>query len=382
MNTLLSEEQAALEDQCLKLLRNEWPLEKAIKVLGPRGPRHSPELWKTLVDAGWLGFPFSSELGGADGELTDLGVIYRAAGECVVPSTYYSCMFGGLLVDALATAAQKQELLAPMIAGEHLITSAYAEPHAAELPGLFTAAATRVGESWVLNGTKSFVADLGSADIVLVLARIHQISDSAGWGLFAIRKDELRERVRQTDAFGATPLWEIQLEKLKLPLDALVGGLEAASNTREVFEDVVQKATALQCMEMAGGIAGILRFTVDYVKERQQFGKPIGTKQAVQHLLANISMSLDGVRVAALKALFLAAQRRKEAGRAVSLAKVALGEAYVNATITCGQLWGAMGYSRETGLYLWVERAKVTDVWLGTRSSHLKKLANYMELAR
>jgi 3-oxocholest-4-en-26-oyl-CoA dehydrogenase beta subunit len=380
VNTLLSEDQRALEDNCRKLLQQEWPLQTAIKVLAPAGPRHSPQLWKQLVEAGWLGYPFTAALGGADGELTDLGVIYRVAGEYLVPSSYYSCMFAGLLIDVLATAAQKQTLLAPMIAGQHLITAAYSEPHAAEESRLFKTCATRVGDEWVLNGSKSFVADLGSADIVLVLARIRAVSDHTGWGVFAVPKAKLGIGVRRTEAFGATPLSEIVFENLELPMDTLLGDMEAAGKTLAAFDDVVQKATALQCMEMSGGISGALKFTTDYMKKRIQFGKPLGANQAVQHMLANVAMNLDGVRVAALKAVFLAAKQRPNAARAVSLAKVALGEGYVNATITCGELWGAMGYARETGLYLWSERAKVTDVWHGTRAHHLRKLANHMGL--
>jgi alkylation response protein AidB-like acyl-CoA dehydrogenase len=286
-----------------------------------------------------------------------------------------------LLVNALGTAVQKQDLLAPMIAGDLLLTTAYAEPQAAEQSRLFKTTAARIGDEWVLHGEKAFVADLSSVDVVLILARLRAISDHAGWGLFAVRRGILGfGGVRQTDAFGATPLYEIKLDGLKLPLDALLGGIEAATRTLAVFEDTIQKATALQCMEMAGGIAGALKLTVAYLKEREQFGKPLGANQAVQHLLANIGISLDGARVAALKALFLAVNNRQEAGRAVSMAKVVLGEAYVNATITCGQLWGAMGYSRETGLYLWAERAKVTDAWYGTRASHLKRYAKQLEL--
>ena len=379
MNTLLSADQQALQESCHALLQKEWPPARAIETLGPGGSAHSRELWMKLAEAGWLGFPFSSEIGGGEADLTDLGVIYRAAGQRLVPTSFYSCLFAGMLVDALATSTQKKDLLGPMIAGNLILTTAYAEPQAAETTRLFTAAATAHGHEWILSGVKSLVADLGSADVVLILARLRLASEAGGWGLFAVRKDVLKERLRRMPAFGSTSLWEIKLDQLKLPMECLLGGLAVADNTLVAFEKTVEKATALMCMEMAGGIQGVLDFTVAYVKERKQFGRPLGANQAVQHMLANMVIALDGARIAALKALFLVAKGRA-AGRSLAIAKVCLGETYVNATITSQQLCGAMGYSRETGLYLWSERAKVTDVWFGTRASHLQALTRHMGL--
>jgi alkylation response protein AidB-like acyl-CoA dehydrogenase len=231
----------------------------------------------------------------------------------------------------------------------------------------------------VLNGTKAFVADAGTADVILVVTRIQSISDQMGWGLIAVERAQLDGRTERTPAFGGVPLFEVDLGGLEVPADALLGGFEAVAGTLAAFTDVVERATALQCMEMAGGIAAVLDRTIEYVKERKQFDQPIGSKQAVQHMLANIAMHLDGARVAALKALYLKA-RGRPASRAISIAKIALGEGYTNATIAAQQLWGAMGFARETGLYIWSERAKVTDVWLGTRASHLRRLAAHMGL--
>jgi alkylation response protein AidB-like acyl-CoA dehydrogenase len=379
VNTLLSEDQAELENVCRRLLEREWPLEQALRALEPGGTGHSPELWQTLVDAGWIGYPFPPDVGGGGGDLIELGLIYRAAGERLVPHSFYSAMFAGLLIDALGSEAQKRSLLAPLIAGEHLITVACAEPHAAEETRLFRTRASRVGDRWVLKGTKAFVADAGTAQVLLVLAAVHAVSERLGWGVFAVDTRHLSGRIERTSAFGGVPLFQIDLTGVEIPQDALLGGMDAVGSTLAVYGDTVEKATALQCMEMAGGIGAVLSRTVDYVKERMQFDQPIGSKQAVQHLLANISMHLDGARVAALKALYLKA-RGLPASKAVSIAKVALGEGYTNATITAQQLWGAMGYARETGLYLWTERAKVTDAWLGTRASHLRRLAAHMGL--
>lgn len=379
MNTLLSAEQAELEGYCQKLLEREWPLEKAIQALKPGGSGHSPELWRSLVEAGWLGYPFSSDFGGADGSLIDVGLIYRAAGERLVPHSFYSAMFAGLLVDALGTVAQKRALLAPQIAGQKIMTVAFAEPHAADEIRLYSTRASQVAGRWTLRGTKAFVADAGTADTILILSTIQANSERAGWGLFAASRAQLAERMHRTSAFGGVPLYQIRLDGLELPGDALLGGIAAADRTLDAFNDVLEKNTALQCMEMVGGIRAVLQKTIEYVTTRQQFDRPIGTNQAVQHMLANIAMHLDGARVAALKALYLKAHGR-DAARAISTAKVVIGEGYVNATIIAQQLWGSMGYARETGLYLWTERAKLTDSWLGTRAGHLRKVAGHMGL--
>lgn len=379
MNSLLSEEQAALEQFCQKLLEKEWPIEKAVKILGEGKAGHSPELWKTLVDAGWLGLPFSTDFGGAGGDLIDLGLVYRAAGEALVPASFYSAMFAALLVDRVATDEQKAALLPAIIAGSKMATVAWSEPSAPENARFFTTSATRRGGGWVLSGTKSFVPYLELADTVLVLARTRSNSDRSGWGLFAVDSAALKDATTRVSALGSEALYELRLDDVALPADALLGGDAAIATTLADFDDVVEQATALQCMEMVGGTASVLNRTIAYVAERRQHGRELGTFQAVQHLLANVGIQLQGGRVAALNALFQKAKGR-EAVRDVAVAKVALGEAYSSATITAHQVWGAMGYARETGIYLWAERAKVTDAWFGTRASHLRRLAGEMEL--
>jgi len=379
VNTLLSSEQIELENYCQKLLENEWSLEKAIKAFEPEGSRHSPELLKTLAEVGWLGMPFAEKYGGAGTNLIDLGLVYRASGEYLVPSSFYSSVFAALVIDALGSEEQKLSLLSAVIAGKTLATVAQGEAHAVEEFRLFKSKATRVGDTWVLKGGKAFVADAATAGLVLVLARIHDVSEYTGWGVFAVDAQQLQGRIRANHAFGNIPLSSIDLDDLAVPYSALLGGEDAIASTLDIYTGVVEKATALQCMEMVGGINAVLNRTVAYVKEREQFGRPIGANQSVQHMLADIAIHLDGARVAALKALFLVSEGRP-AARAISMAKTMLGEGYVNATITAQQVWGSMGYARETGLYLWTERAKVTDVWHGTRNSHLRRVATLMGL--
>jgi 3-oxocholest-4-en-26-oyl-CoA dehydrogenase beta subunit len=377
VDTQLSEDQVALEDSCRKLLEREWPLEDALATLGPGGSGHSSQLWDRLVEAGWLGLPFAADLGGAGGDLVDLGLCCRAAGERRVPNTFHSCIFAGLLVDRLGSEAQKKQYLEPIIAGGALATVAYCEPHAAEEPRLFKTTAARTESGWVLDGVKTFVPDVETAPVVLVLASTRFNSDRTGWGLFAVTRDRIVGRARRHGALGADPLYRIDLEKVEVPRDALLGGESALPQTLDIFNDVVEQATALQCMEMVGGASAVLSRTVEYVSERQQHGRAIGSFQAVQHMLANVAIQLDGARVAALQALFVKA-RGQSAAREVAIAKIAAGETFSSATVAAHQVWGAMGYARESGLYLWSERAKVTDARFGTSARHLHKLADLM----
>ncbi len=377
MDTQLSEDQAALEASCQKLLEKEWPLDQAMKTLGPGGSGHSSRLWAALVEAGWLGLPFSVDLGGAGGDLIDLGLCYRAAGERRVPNTFHSCVFAGLLIDRLGSEAQKIRYLQPIIAGASLATVAYSEPHAAEQALLFKTTATRVGNGWVLSGVKEFVPDVETADVMLVLANARANADRADWGLFAVARDRVAGGVHRHRALGGEALYRVELNKVHVPADALLGGEAALPHALGAFQDVVEQVTALQCMEMTGGASTVLKRTVEYVSERQQHGRAIGSFQAVQQMLANVAIQLDGARVAALQALFLKSKGRA-AAREVAIAKIASGELYTCATTTAHQVWGAMGYARESGVYLWSERAKVTDARFGTAASHLRKLADLM----
>src|SRR5699024_2813063 len=138
------------------------------------------------------------------------------------------------------------------------------------------------------------------------------------------------------------------------------------------------KATALQTMEMVGGMKKVIQMTVDYVSHRKQFGIPIGAFQAVQHHLANLSIYSDGAELAAYQAVNILSNG-EDAVRETSIAKAVASKAYKEITIMDHQLWGGMGYSTESDLYLWSNRAKATELSFGTRDYHLKKLYQFVK---
>jgi alkylation response protein AidB-like acyl-CoA dehydrogenase len=133
-------------------------------------------------------------------------------------------------------------------------------------------------------------------------------------------------------------------------------------------------------MEMVGGTSAVLERTVEYVKGREQFGRPIAAFQAAQHHVANIRIALDGARLAAYQATWWVG-RGELAERELAIAKLKCGEVYKDATLTAHQLHGGMGYLRETDLHFWSERAKATELQGGAYDVQIRRLERALHLA-
>jgi alkylation response protein AidB-like acyl-CoA dehydrogenase len=148
---------------------------------------------------------------------------------------------------------------------------------------------------------------------------------------------------------------------------------------KETIDQTLEQATALQCVEMVGGAQEVLRMTVEYVKQRIQFERPIGSFQAVQQQLANVCTGIDCARYASYQAVWFLTEGQPSA-KEVSLAKAWTSDVYKNATLVSHQLHGGIGYTLEYDLYLYSNRAKASEIWLWTRDYHLQRLADELGL--
>lgn len=371
MDTLLGEDEIALERHCHKVLEQEWPLVDAIRTLGPGGSGHDERIHAMLAEAGWIGLTLPEDLGGAGMGLVEQGLVYRAAGYHLVPASYYAAVHAALLMGRLATKDQAEELLPPLLQGASLACVASAEPHASDTPELWRTSARSTPSGWSLSGRKWFVPFAGISQTVLIVCAIRDAWETPGWGVFAVPAQRLKPRLQST--LGGEKFYEIAFEDLDVGPEALLGGAQAIELTLAAFTEVREAVACLQVMEMVGGVQAVLDRTTNYVKERIVFGKPVGANQAPQHMLANIYIALSGVRVVALRALSMKA-KGEDVDRTLPLAKLAAGKLFADATISAHQLWGSMGYARETGLFLWSERAKVTDATSGSRRFHKRAL--------
>jgi alkylation response protein AidB-like acyl-CoA dehydrogenase len=379
MRLALSDDQSAFARECRRLFDKEWSTARVREVATPAGSGHYDQLHQRIAEAGWLEIAASAPDDDEFGTLVELGIAYQEAGRALAPTTLYSCVFAELLLRRCADSITAQELNDQVASGAMLATVAYLEPdgRSVDLDGDLGTVASRDGEGWILNGRKTFVLNAASADKLLVTARIVDSARPAAASVGVFVVDAQAGEIGQVpyDTFGHDSQSEVTFDAVMLPADALLAGPLEAPAWEEFFGVVVDEVTALLCMEMVGGAERVLEDTAAYVAQREAFGRPIGTFQAVQHTLANVAIDVAAARVASRYAVW-AVCAKQDARREVSVAKSWISRVYKDATLAAHQLFGGAGYVREADLHLWSQRAKATEPLFGGRVSHLRRLAS------
>ena len=321
-------------------------------------------LWQSLAEMGAFGLAVEPEFGGEGAGLYELGLLFSEAGRALCPTVVYSTLVFGVAAQRLAGPDQAKRLLPALARGELKATTALWNPaDAGDVRPVFTA--ERAEGGWTLTGQQLFVANAAVADVVLLTARVQNFTEPGrvlaffakpggpGWLTDPVRTQSGDKQAR------------LALDNFFIAdADAFAGADDDGIDETDLHW-VANAAVALQCMEMAGGAVAVLDRTVDYIKVREQFNRPIASFQAAQHHVANMRMAIDGARLTANQAVWWIGTGRL-APRAVAIAKMQASEAYKWATLTAHQLHGGMGYVRETDLHLWSERAKATEIQGGT----------------
>ncbi len=371
MDLGLNEVQQMLKSSAREFLSQESPLTLARAMEeDPRG--YTDELWRQLVGLGWTGLVFPEHYGGTGGNFLDLAVLLEEMGRSLVPGPFFSTVvLGGLTVLDAGTDAQKQELLPRICSGKLMMTMALTEPSASYEPWGIETTATRQGDGFLINGTKLFVADAQAADLMLVVARTSSESDSAhGITLFLVPAASQDITVSSLNTIASDRQCEVTLDQVIVPAESVLGQV---GEGWPVVQRALQRAVAGKCVEMLGGADAVLEMTVEFVKQRTQFGRPVGSFQAVQHHCADMATDVEGSR----NIVYQAAWRIAEGGpadREVSMAKAWMSGAYQRVCATAHQCHGAIGFTKEHDLQLYTRRAKVLELTYGDANFH-KELA-------
>lgn len=361
MDFSLSDEQVLLRDSARDFLKQEWPIPELRRMLDANEASSAADaFWLKIVELGWPGLLVGEDKGGLGLGVFDLTVLMEECGRRLVPGTLHaSGILAALAIEALGNAAAQQRYLSDIAEGGLKATVGVYE----------------LGSGWTTmllqppsNGTvtKRYVPDAAAASLILVLNR------TAGNAVeLAVAHEAHVANLRSMDV--TRPLFEVVCKTEKLE--------RIGEGTLAEMQAVLDKATVALAAEMVGGAAQLLERTVDYVKNRKQFGRAIATFQAVQHKAADMLVAVEKGRTAVYYAAAVADEQPDILGQAASIAKATANATFVDAGQKAIQLHGGLGFTWEQDLHLYLKRAKACEFTLGDTKWHLDRIAHGLGLS-
>jgi alkylation response protein AidB-like acyl-CoA dehydrogenase len=322
-------------------------------------------LWRSVVEQGWTGLAVPESYGGLELGVVELAAVFEETGRVCMPGPFLANTFGAALIDSMGSPAQKALFLGAVASGEKRVTVALLEDGANwDLDAVQCRAALH-HQAFVLTGEKHFVLDAAVADTILCVAR-------AGNELIVlpVARDAKGLSIKSTPSMDAT-------RKLSVVTfdDVRVDQAHALAGERAALQKAVDVATVALCAEMVGGMQWILETTVEYAKTRQQFGRPIGSFQAVQQQCADMLLWTESSRSATYFAAWAMTHGVPEAGLAVSVAKAYCSDAHREVANRGVQVHGGIGFTWEHDLQLYYKRSKSSETLFGDATLHRERIA-------
>ncbi|MDX9996440.1 MAG: acyl-CoA dehydrogenase family protein [Phenylobacterium sp.] len=377
MDFNFTDEQTMLRDTVASYLADNYDFEKRRGVVTAE-PGWRPQVWKAFADElGILGAAFSEELGGLGGGYVENMIVMEEFGKKLVVEPYLGTVVigGGFLKHGKPAGAA--ELIGRIIAGEAVFAFAYAEPQGRYALADLKTTAKKDGAGWTLNGHKAVVVGAPWATHLIVTARTGGAQREAqGVSVFIVPKDAKGVTTRDYPTVDGQRASEVYFENVSLPAEALVG---PEGQALPLVERVVDEAITASCAEACGVLAKLHEGTLEYTKQRKQFGVPISTFQVLQHrmvdMFINVEQSISMTYMATIK---VASDDAVERGKAASAAKVQIGKACRFVGQNAIQLHGGMGMTDEMAIGHYFKRATMIESAFGNTDHHL---ARYEALA-
>jgi alkylation response protein AidB-like acyl-CoA dehydrogenase len=345
--------------------------EQAVRAQMSSARGWDPDVWKQMAEEiGLAGLIVPEEYGGAGFGPVELCLVMEEMGRTLACSPFLaSSVAATQALLACADEATKKTLLPQLATGDTLATLATAEPNGRwDIAGIEMQARSK-DDGWLLDGRKRFVLDGHNADVLLVAARTDE-----GIGLFQVDAD--------ASGLSRTPIPELDLTRklTDVELAATPATLVSSGDQTAALEQVLAFVVAALAAEQVGGAQTCLEMATDYAKTRLQFGRPIGSYQAIKHKCADMLCEVEFAKTAAYNALFTAAEAPDELREAAAIAKSYCSEAYFHAAAENIQIHGGMGFTWEHPAHLYFKRAKASELLYGDGAHHREALANQLGL--
>ena len=378
MNFTLNETQEMLRDTLARFLADTYDFDKRRAMIASETGR-DPGVWRALAtELGILGAPFAEEQGGLGGDAVETMIVMEQLGEAIAIEPYLqTVVIGGGALKAVGGAIA-DDLIPQIIGGEAVIAFAYAEPQGRyELHNLRTTAkkdpgsGSGAGGGWVLNGHKAVVYAAPWATHLLVTARTGGAQrEESGVSLFLVEANRpgiVRRDYPTVDGFRAS---EIYFENASIPTDALLGDEGGAL---PLIERVVDEATAAVCAEGTGVMRRLHAGTMDYAKQRKQFGRAIADFQVLQHRMVDMFMEVEQAASMTLMATLKLSAAEAERKAAISQAKAKIGKGLRFTGQSAVQIHGGIGITEELAIGHYFKRATMIGGQFGSVDHHLAR---------
>jgi pimeloyl-CoA dehydrogenase small subunit len=374
MDFELSEEQRLLRDSVDRLVADHYAFDKRRAYLAePEG--WSRTLWSQYAELGLLGLPFAENYGGFGGGAIDVMLVMEAFGRVLALEPYLATVvLGGTALRLAGNEEQKSALLPQIAEGKLLLAFAHGERQARyDLTDVLTTAVPKAG-GWMLDGAKSVVLHGDSAQRLIVSARTAgERDDPEGLTLFLVNVAANGVARRSYPMRDGTRAAEVSLSGVEVGAEDVLGEVGAAF---PVIERVVEAGIAATAAEAVGAMEATQALTLEYLKTRQQFGRPIGDNQVLQHRAAEMLMELErGRSMAMLAAMMVEETDAAERAHNIAMAKVGVGQASKFVAQNAIQLHGGIGMTEEYAVGHYFRRCMVIEHLFGDTAHHLSRLA-------
>jgi pimeloyl-CoA dehydrogenase small subunit len=373
-----TEEQRLLRESVERLIADHYGFDRRRAYLAePDG--WSRALWSQYAELGLLGVPFAESYGGFGGGPIDTMLVMEAFGRALALEPYLATVvLGGTALRLAANEAQKSAILPQITEGEMLLAFAHSERQARyDLTDVLTTARSKTG-GWILDGAKSVVLHGDSARQLIVSARTAgERDDPDGLTLFLVDAAASGVAHRSYPMRDGTRAAEISLSGVEVADGNVLGEVGMAL---PVIERVVEAGIAATAAEAVGAMEAMQAMTLDYLKTRQQFGRPIGDNQALQHRAAEMLMALEqGRSMAMLAAMTVDEPDAAERAHNIAMAKVGVGQASKFVSQNAIQLHGGIGMTEEYAVGHYFRRCMVIEHLFGDPAHHLSRLADQVK---
>ena len=375
MKLILTEEEQFLKDTAKSFAEERSPIAHFRSLRDMSDPMlWDKNIWNEMSKLGWPGIMIPEEFGGSNFGLSGICVVLQECAKTLTPSPLFaSGVLGAYAINNYGTKEQKEKYL-PLIASGELTTSVAVDESSHHNPYDTVLIAKKSSDEYILSGKKNFVIDGTSSDLLIVLARTSgKKGDLTGLTLFLVDPtNEGIDRIKLEMA-DSRNYANIIFDNVKISSKNILGDIEAGG---EAIDDVLDIGRIAMSAEMLGNSEAAFETTLDYLKQRKQFGVLIGSFQALQHRAAEMFCEIELTKSSVIAAMRAADERSNDVQRLSSLAKTVAGETLHLVSNEAIQMHGGIGVTDEYDIGFFLKRARVAEQIFGSAKFHTERYAN------